>query len=312
MDETSFDFRALDTDQLADLLDDFNDTLAEILRTRVVAAAEWWHEQGCLDDCELGDFLWSRDGPGSAVSPDTRRRMTMLMDRCPTWEADGDTDVPETVTVAGRTRELAYTVGHALCRTRSGRTMACLVFSADSAPSGWQRVHSVVGEAELYFLEAASGLPEFLRGVYERELVPQEAFPAMATEAFPRLVLASSLSFGRFKGGYHEVYDWVVHVLTVVNDHFAAAMSEHKGMSNEVADALQRLGVNASPESPNTHANKRAMRQREVVHDEDGETYRCEWHAKRHPLHDRIHFSLPEQRLGGRVLIGIFVDHLDT
>ncbi len=30
------------------------------------------------------------------------------------------------------------------------------------------------------------------------------------------------------------------------------------------------------------------------------------------PHRNRVHFSLPEQRLGGRVLIGIFVDHLDT
>ncbi|CAM5682209.1 hypothetical protein SCALM49S_07336 [Streptomyces californicus] len=52
------------------------------------------------------------------------------------------------------------------------------------------------------------------------------------------------------------------------------------------------------------------MKQREVVH--GGEKYLCEWHAKKDRHRNRVHFSLPEQRLDGRVLIGIFVDHLDT
>ncbi|MGW2849900.1 hypothetical protein ACWC5G_34865, partial [Streptomyces sp. NPDC001274] len=52
------------------------------------------------------------------------------------------------------------------------------------------------------------------------------------------------------------------------------------------------------------------MKQREIEH--DGETYRCEWHGKKERHRNRVHFSLPDQRLEGRVLIGIFVDHLDT
>ncbi|OEV31786.1 hypothetical protein AN219_02990, partial [Streptomyces nanshensis] len=60
----------------------------------------------------------------------------------------------------------------------------------------------------------------------------------------------------------------------------------------------------------NTRAKEKVMRQRDVEH--GGETYRCEWHAKQHPARNRVHFTLPEQQLDGRILIGIFVDHLDT
>lgn len=79
---------------------------------------------------------------------------------------------------------------------------------------------------------------------------------------------------------------------------------------DKVQAELGRFGVDLSPESTNTHANPSAMRQRRVRH--EGEEYVCEWHAKEHPARNRIHFTLPDQRLGGRILVGIFVDHLDT
>jgi hypothetical protein len=313
VDETSFDFRELDPDRLTRLLDDFNDTLGDILRERPVAAAEWWHEHACLDGCELADFLYVRGGPGDKVSPDVRRRTALLMDRCHTWDTDEDTDVPDTVYVAGRERELAWTLGHALRRTLNGHTMACLVFPADDAvASGWQPVASPAGgaEAKLYFLRSAPELTVFWRGLYERENVPEHIFPVLATDAFPGLVLAGSLSFRKFDGTYRELRSWVVKVLGVLDDHFADALERHAGLPDQIQAELGRFGIDLSPESPNTRAKERVMRQRDVEH--DGETYRCEWHAKQHPARNRVHFTLPEQRLGGRILVGIFVDHLDT
>lgn len=52
------------------------------------------------------------------------------------------------------------------------------------------------------------------------------------------------------------------------------------------------------------------MRERDVTH--DGTVFRCEWHAKLEPNRNRIHFSEPSEHLAGRVLAGIFVDHLNT
>jgi hypothetical protein len=43
-----------------------------------------------------------------------------------------------------------------------------------------------------------------------------------------------------------------------------------------------------------------------------GGIYRCEWHGKRLWDRDRVHFSLPIAARDDRVLIGIFVGHLDT
>ncbi|WP_280715352.1 hypothetical protein [Kitasatospora sp. MAP5-34] len=41
-------------------------------------------------------------------------------------------------------------------------------------------------------------------------------------------------------------------------------------------------------------------------------SYRCEWHGKRLWGRDRVHFSLPIPEHDGRILVGIFVDHMDT
>jgi hypothetical protein len=51
------------------------------------------------------------------------------------------------------------------------------------------------------------------------------------------------------------------------------------------------------------------MRQRDVNH--EGQVIRCEWHSKLEPHRNRIHFAF-DDTLGGKILIGIFVDHLDT
>lgn len=273
-----------------------------------MATAELWYAHACLDGCELVQFLHERGGPGDAVSPDIRRRTAVLMDRCRTWEES--TDIPDSVTVAGQARDLAWTLGHAVRRTLDGHTTACLVFPADGAPAGWQPVTSRAGSTELYFLRSADQLTAFWRGLYEREDVSPHAFRVLAADAFPSLVLASSLSFRKFDGVYRELRTWVVRVLTVLNDHFADAMERHAGVADGVQAELGRFGVDLSPESPNTRAKAAVMRQRDVAH--EGETYRCEWHAKQHPARNRVHFTLPEQRLGGRILIGIFVNHLDT
>ncbi|MDT3395925.1 hypothetical protein RKE29_04580 [Streptomyces sp. B1866] len=313
VDETSFDFRELEPDRLTGVLDDFNDALGDILRERPVAAAEWWHEHACLDGCELSEFLYVRGGPGDTVSPDVRRRTALLMDRCRAWDTGDTADVPDRVHVAGEVRELAWTLGHALRRTLDGCTTACLVFPADNAVTrGWHPVGIPTGNAaaELYFLHAASDLTAFWRGLYEREDVPERLFPVLAADAFPSLVLASTLSFRKFDGTYRELRSWVAKVLAVLDDHFADALARHAGLPDHVQAELGRFGIDLSPESPNTRAKEKVMRQRYVEH--EGETYRCEWHAKQHPARNRVHFTLPEQRLGGRILVGIFVNHLDT
>jgi hypothetical protein len=310
VDETGFDFRGHSAEQLSEFMDDFSDTLEILQSEHVVAAWDRWAEYACLDDRALCDFLYQHDRTGTGVSPDVRRRLSVLMDKCRLWDDEEAGRAPETVAVAGQPQEWPSTVGHGLRRTLEGVTTACLLFPTAELPSGWQQVTSETGDTELYFFRAAAETAGFWRALFDREDVQEDAFPDWAAWAFPRLVLADSLSFGKFQGHYRDMRPWVVHVLSVTNDHFAEAVAANAGLPHQVQAALGGHGVTLSPESPKTRANETAMRMRDVEHDK--QAYRCEWHAKQHPTHNRVHFSLPDERINGKILIGIFVDHLPT
>ncbi|MEU1516884.1 hypothetical protein ABZ490_32860 [Streptomyces sp. NPDC005811] len=312
MDETSFDFRNLTEQQLTDLLDDFNDSLEELQEDHKVARSPSWYEVDCADESKLYDVLYENGTP--RAGRDARLRTVKLMDKSPSWDT-GLSGRPDRVEVGGEDEGPAGSLGYAWCRTRQGHHTACVVFPV-AHRRGWQPVSAVDGESgepaavKVFFLAEPAALTEFWRSLFHREDVTEPDFLDRAREAFPGLVLVDSLSFRKFDGTYKEMRDWVVDVLSVVQDHFADAVRKHGGKPNDVQAELGQHGLTLSPESPKTHKNKKVMRQRDVTY--DGETYRCEWHAKKEGHRNRVHFSLPEQRLGGRVLIGIFVDHLDT
>ncbi|WP_435125133.1 hypothetical protein [Actinacidiphila sp. bgisy144] len=310
VDHGSLDFRGRSGAALTDLLDDFSDMLEDLQAEHEVAAWASWVEQECRDHEPLHAFLYQRDSGPESVSPDAKRRLSRLMDRCRLWDDDEAAATPDGVSVAGTAHPWPSAAGHALRRSLQGTTTACLLLPTKEAVSGWQPVTSDSGASTVFFVTNSSGIPSFWRALFDREDIGEADFGMLAGRAFPALVLASSLSFSKFQGHYRDLLPWVVKALSVTNDHFAAALATGAGIPRQVQAALGGHGITLSPESPKTHANEAAMRERDVEH--EGEVYRCEWHVKQHPTHNRVHFSLPDQRLGGRILIGIFTDHLPT
>lgn len=312
VDETSFDFRGLREERLTDLLTDFNDALEELVEQHSVAISPWWIEAECAEGRELYDVLYEGEAP--RVGRDARLRTVRLMDRCPTWDTNAP-GLPDRVEVSGTVQDLAWSIGYAWWQARQRHHVGCLVFGCGDR-RGWQPVSAVAGPAgepgtkEVFFLAETSSLSEFWRSLFAREDIAEADFFDRARDAFPELVFADSLSFRKFDGTYLEMRDWIVRVLGVVHDHFADALAVHAGQPRSVQAELGHFGLDLSPESPNTRSKPGIMKQRDVDH--DGETYRCEWHGKKERHRNRVHFSLPDSRLGGRILIGIFVDHLDT
>lgn len=307
VDESSFILGELTADQLAELLHPFNTTLADLLEQRHnVAVSPFWSETECgPGGRELYDVLYaSRDPRGY----DERLLMGSLMDRCPSWDT-GLPGLTDRVTVGEDPIEPAWSLGYALWQGKRGHHVGCLVLPS-AARRGWRPASGGGAESEVFFLAETSTVPEFWRGLFARENVPQSEFFSRMQVAFPELVFADSLTFRKFDGGYRDLREWVVEALTVIHDHFATAWTEHEGNGHVVQQVLGSHGLDLSPESTNTRANKSVMKQREVSH--GGEDYLCEWHAKQHPARNRVHFSLPDPRLGDRILVGIFVDHLDT
>lgn len=313
VDESSFDFQGLTEERLTDLLDEFTDRLTELAESHTVAVSPWWTETECAPGRELYDVLY--EGGAPRAGRDARLRMVRMMDRCLPWDAD-TAGLPDEVELGEIPQPVfALSIGYAWLHATRGHHVGCLVFpTADRG--GWQPVvvrtapMSPEVKKDVYFLTGTSSLSGFWRELFSREDIDERCFFERAREAFPGLVFADSLSFRKFDGTYGEMRDWVVRVLSVVHDHFTDALAKHAGKPADVKAELGHHGLNLSPESPNTRSKPKIMKQRDVRHDD--EDYRCEWHAKKERHRNRIHFSLPEQRLDGRILIGVFVDHLGT
>ncbi len=121
-----------------------------------------------------------------------------------------------------------------------------------------------------------------------------------------------NVEFKNFDLHYRNAVEIVVRHLSYLNDF----SQDHKqnDPDNFIGEAGSQ-GVDLSPESPNTHKNKDAMKERWVSI--GGESVLCEWHTKLQPQIDRIHFNIGSSLshsvsniTKGKVVIGIFTDHL--
>jgi hypothetical protein len=307
IDETSFDFREMTADRLGVLLDLFSDTLIGLRRDDLMVWQPPMFEATlCLEDQGLYDYLWS--GPGIDADPEAKRRFKSLIDKCLEWDAS----YPEydEVEISHARPALALSVAFAATAARNGHDVASLVFP-DSRRRGFVETAAGTDRYELFFFADESETPPFWRRIYEFENIIEDNFFTLTNRAFPNLVFHPDLTFRRFHGSYRELRGQVVHHLGILNDHF---IREYRtaAASGRVSDIAQIFGAHGvggiSAESVRTRANARAMRQRQVEF--EGENVCCEWHTKIRPDVNRIHFAFGG-RLGDKVLIGIFVDHLD-
>lgn len=306
IDEASFDFRQLGNDELELQMDIFNETVSSLRNAGIRAwKPPMFEAVPCHDRHELFEFLMS--GPGTAIDRDTRYSFFGLVDKCPEW----DPSVPgcDEVTLADARPVMAMSVAYALTSAIHDQGVSCLVFGACSR-RGFVTTTSEIGSAEIFFFTDTSTLPLFWRALFEVEEVAEADFFNLAYYAFPGLVFSSKLNFRRFDGAYRDIRPHVVTHLSVLNDHFLTTHRAASGIAQQIEGALASLGcAGVSPESPKTHRSEHLMSQRDVAH--EGNVVRCEWHTKLEPHRNRIHFAFGGF-LNNKILIGIFVDHLDT
>ncbi|MGH4016464.1 MAG: hypothetical protein ACRDSL_21550 [Pseudonocardiaceae bacterium] len=305
VDEASFDFRGLPDADVERGLDQFNDALDALRRDgQAPAVYSDYHSVECRDGLELVQLIYAR---ATDVDPDVCKRTGVLLDRCQEW----DNDAPPGCTPIDlpNTSIPAFSVGYALAMGLCGRAVGCLVFPA-CPRRGLLTLNGESSTVEVVFFAEASEAHRIWRHAFTLENVSEHEFFAIAVFAFPSLIFHSDLRFGKFAGSYAAVRDPVVRTLCALNDHFPRVLAERMGLPYDVAAAMGQYGVDLSPESPRTHSNEAFMRQRDVTY--DGSRYRCEWHAKIERHRNRIHFTLPTDGPDGRILIGIFTNHLDA
>jgi hypothetical protein len=309
LDESSFAFGAHDVEQVRTAVAELNDLL-ESLRARSHPVAMWsdLYEVDCQEDLVLHDLLF--DPERSPLDRDERTRLMQALTRLRYWDEDAPSGVPLEVTVDGTSEAVfAPTIGYALLAATQRFAVACVVLPL-VAPVGRRKVRGECGEGEVFFFSSAEALPSFWRATIAFEKPPEKEFYRRALDAFPNLVLHPGLSFGSFEGSYQDLREPVSAVLAEINDGFTAVWYEVSGQPHEVEVRMGSRGVDMSRESVKTRGSHKHMAMRDVDH--DGVWFRCEWHAKLERHRNRIHFSLPSEALDGRILIGLFVDHLPT
>jgi len=309
IDEASFDFRGLSATLIKEHLDRFNDAVGEMRDDGITPRKPPMLEAvACSEEFELFDYLMS--GPGERIDKDIRLRFFGLVDKCPEWDI-GLPVTPDVVLGAGEP-EMAMSIAFALASALSGLGVACLVFGG-CARRGFLPVRAKLGEADIFFFAEEADIKYFWRSLYKLEKVAESGFLELTTRAFPDLDFCPDLTFRRFEGSYQDLMPEVVKHLSVLNDHFLSAYRACNGLPHDLEATLGAAGCpGVSPESPKTHSNERLMKQRDVTY--LGRTVRCEWHTKIQPHRNRIHFAAGDayDAAWKRILIGIFVDHLDT
>jgi|GEM_PF-1395692 len=304
VDESSFAFHDLDDPVIEEAIDDFNDLLSHMLQAGIpVSKFSLCFEFECRTGVPLYSLLYER---AAGVDVDTRHRCGALLDRCIDWD-EGVDDVVTGCEVMGESLD-SWSLGYAVIRS-SDHLMACVGCST-AGRLGLLAVTAGGLSAELFFLVRTSGVVDYWQSVLSREVVDSRSFFLVASRAFPRLVFHSDLDFRKFHGEYEEVYGWVVRVFIALNNYIFDSYESRKGVRHLIQSDLASRGIEISPESGQTHKNRRAISQRVIEY--DGFRYSCEWHAKRLWNTDRIHFTTPGSLPGGRILVALFVKHLDT
>lgn len=138
-----------------------------------------------------------------------------------------------------------------------------------------------------------------------REILWPNCYFHVGTERFSKLSVAES----QYCKAIFSYFDYL-------NDQVQNDFIQFDDTSAFIKNASV-LNIELSPESPNTRANSKAMREREISI--DNITICCEWHLKLAYNKGRIHvhFNIPEikelkEYIKGRVIIGIFAGHLTT
>lgn len=106
-------------------------------------------------------------------------------------------------------------------------------------------------------------------------------------------------------GAPEEITASIIDHLSVLNDFSLEVWANHVS-TEERQSAFGSKGVTCSPESPKTHKNPKAMRERDF--DFQSGQVRCEWHTKMRPDTNRIYFAISDRK----IFVGTIVDHLTT
>ena len=310
LDEAGLRFHGAPSETLRDAIDDLVDVLDDVREfdDEVVLWSDAAYDAEVDDDTTFMDFLFTT---GDATLADARRRLMLAVNRLTSWETpDWELDVPDhDVHLAGE-KVWAPSLAQAVTAESALGPIAVLALSTAREP-GPTTVVLTDQAAILHTVTAPTGRRAFVRTWLQARPPAPVDFPCWLDRAFPDLRWTDEAQNGlrtNSKYFFGDRFPTTVHHLGVLNDHAADVFVEQT--QNDLRQKhLSALDVNASPESPNTRANRKAVEQRQV--EWQGQTIAFWWHTKIRYDTGRIHFhhdaSAPAP---GRIVIGLCVEHL--
>lgn len=166
--------------------------------------------------------------------------------------------------------------------------------------------------SKIFMLRSKIDLTPYARWLIQEFGNSADDFFALWDRAFPSLLRSCDLTFNRFTGKYNALSNYVLKHLVFLNDHYQRLFDE---CNNDFVcikrKAKSIYDIDFSNESVKTRNSKSKMKKRTATFS-NGEVV-CELHTKICHNKNRIHFHPPIPNIGGdKILIGIFVDHLET
>lgn len=303
IEETSLQFHGLSYEQIGSSLS----ACAELIRScredgRVVWCSENIYVQKVFDRCQLFELLFDHRF-SSNLDRDDLEFFRIEIERSSVWEKQNSID--DHNVIIGQDEIIAPSIAFAANRSTTATETACVVSNVSSL-AGPTSVSHTGRTVVLSFVSSGNEKINFYRQCLDREARSETEYMAVAPLAFPDLIFADELAsqFRRFREPYLTIRIKVTRHLSALNDQLPNLL----GLPPSEIQA--RMGIDLSLESPQTHQNQRAMRDRRVI--VRGTEIVCEWHTKISPTFDRIHFHCGLPELGGKPIIGLFVDHLAT
>ena len=259
-----------------------------------------WGSIICLEGEDVANTL----AHGNVFDRDISSLLLRLLGRCGAWDEDHTAVVDDEVVVDQEPRN---SFGIAWARKMVMASCGMAIIAAPHRFSGG--IHTVdqltqPSPIDVVFVVTPADHPRFYRTLYSVENILESEFFEIAVKAFPNLAFAPTLDFQHFKGAYVLRRPEVVHHLLLINDCFLEIYKAERGSSRSIS---MRLGIAVSIEGQD-RKSQTFMRYRDAKF--GGRVYRCEWHSKLEPHRNRIYFHIGDEGTDGRVLIGIFHQHL--
>lgn len=280
------------------------------------------YEQGhsaCYSEDLFYTLVWQNksfydlyeSGSPISISREVRERVASIFGRLPKWS---ELPFPEPaafeVQIEQGDEVWAPSIAWAheqLIKDRSC-AVACIIFP-HGRPAGFLSVNVNRHTESLWFVANSQNYCDFFRWLITDTTKNPNEMESFAPSAFPAIDFVP----GAFNGiknmskSYRELVKPLVSHLSVLSDQGKRIF---EGDWRFASAEFGSWGVVISDENGNTKGNKEARKERTIK--VDGTDITFWWHCKLEPDRDRIHLYPDRISTGGRLMVGIFCNHLQT